>query len=140
MQPFGAIASSLVAVLRAEMGDKTQLLALVLSARFQRPVPLIAGIAIARAVNHALAAGPKLADTLRRPRATIPVLGNGFIRQPSGLEWRKRSGLHANCMSTRLIASCKTVYGFRTTLAMFLLGREPTRNRAATEKIAAVTP
>ncbi len=50
------------------MGDKTQLLALVLSARFQRPIPLIAGIAIATAVNHALAAwfGSWLAESLPR--------------------------------------------------------------------------
>ena len=39
----------------AEMGDKTQLLALVLAARFRKPWPIVAGIFIATAVNHALA-------------------------------------------------------------------------------------
>ena len=39
----------------AEMGDKTQLLALVLAARFRRPVPIILGILVATLVNHALA-------------------------------------------------------------------------------------
>ena len=38
-----------------EMGDKTQLLALVLAARFKRPWPIVAGIAVATSVNHALA-------------------------------------------------------------------------------------
>jgi putative Ca2+/H+ antiporter (TMEM165/GDT1 family) len=38
-----------------EMGDKTQLLALVLAARFKRPWPIVAGIAVATGVNHALA-------------------------------------------------------------------------------------
>ena len=39
----------------AEMGDKTQLLALVLAARFQKPWPIVAGILIATVANHALA-------------------------------------------------------------------------------------
>jgi Ca2+/H+ antiporter, TMEM165/GDT1 family len=38
-----------------EMGDKTQLLALVLAARFRRPWPIIAGILVATLGNHALA-------------------------------------------------------------------------------------
>ena len=37
------------------MGDKTQLLAFVLAARFRKPVPIIAGILVATALNHALA-------------------------------------------------------------------------------------
>jgi putative Ca2+/H+ antiporter (TMEM165/GDT1 family) len=39
----------------AEMGDKTQLLAFVLAARFKKPVPIVAGILLATAVNHGLA-------------------------------------------------------------------------------------
>ncbi len=38
-----------------EMGDKTQLLAIVLAATFRRPWPIIAGILVATLVNHALA-------------------------------------------------------------------------------------
>jgi putative Ca2+/H+ antiporter (TMEM165/GDT1 family) len=38
-----------------EIGDKTQLLALVLAARFQKPLPIIAGIFVATLANHALA-------------------------------------------------------------------------------------
>ena len=38
-----------------EIGDKTQLLALMLAARFQRPMPIIAGILVATLANHALA-------------------------------------------------------------------------------------
>jgi putative Ca2+/H+ antiporter (TMEM165/GDT1 family) len=40
----------------AEIGDKTMLLAILLSARFRRPWPIIAGIFAATIVNHALAA------------------------------------------------------------------------------------
>jgi len=39
----------------AEIGDKTQLLAFVLAARYRRPGPIIAGILVATLVNHALA-------------------------------------------------------------------------------------
>ena len=39
----------------AEMGDKTQLLALVLAARFRKPWPIVWGILAATIVNHALA-------------------------------------------------------------------------------------
>lgn len=37
------------------MGDKTQLLALVLSARFKKPIPILFGILFATILNHALA-------------------------------------------------------------------------------------
>ncbi len=46
---------SLGVVALAEFGDKTQLLALVLAARFRSPVPIIAGIATATLVNHFVA-------------------------------------------------------------------------------------
>ena len=39
----------------AEMGDKTQLLALVLAARFRKPWPIVLGILVATLVNHGLA-------------------------------------------------------------------------------------
>jgi len=39
----------------AEVGDKTQLLAFILAARFKRPLPIIAGILLATLVNHGLA-------------------------------------------------------------------------------------
>ena len=39
----------------AEMGDKTQLLSLLLAAKFRRPVPIILGILVATLANHALA-------------------------------------------------------------------------------------
>ncbi len=44
------------AVAFAELGDKTQLLAIVLAARFRAPIPIILGILAATLVNHTLAA------------------------------------------------------------------------------------
>lgn len=49
-----AVSTGTVAV--AEIGDKTQLLALLLAARFRKPLPIIAGILLATLLNHALAA------------------------------------------------------------------------------------
>jgi putative Ca2+/H+ antiporter (TMEM165/GDT1 family) len=46
---------SIGVVALAEMGDKTQLLAFVLAARFKKPLPIIAGIFTATAVNHGIA-------------------------------------------------------------------------------------
>jgi putative Ca2+/H+ antiporter (TMEM165/GDT1 family) len=39
----------------AEMGDKTQLLAFILAARFKKPLPIVLGILVATLVNHGLA-------------------------------------------------------------------------------------
>ena len=44
------------AVALAEMGDKTQLLALMLAARYRSRLPIVLGIALATLANHALAA------------------------------------------------------------------------------------
>ena len=47
------VSTAVVAV--GELGDKTQLLALVLAARYGKPLPIIAGIFVATLVNHAIA-------------------------------------------------------------------------------------
>lgn len=58
------ISTGLVAL--AEIGDKTQLLALVLAARFRKPLLIVLGILLATLLNHALAgaAGAWLAHAL----------------------------------------------------------------------------
>jgi len=43
---------STVIVALSEMGDKTQLLALLLATQFRRPVPIVAGIFVATVINH----------------------------------------------------------------------------------------
>lgn len=47
------VSTAVVAV--GELGDKTQLLTLVLAARYGRPWPIVAGIAVATLANHAIA-------------------------------------------------------------------------------------
>jgi putative Ca2+/H+ antiporter (TMEM165/GDT1 family) len=52
---FEAFAVSTGVVALGEIGDKTQLLALLLAARWRQPKPIIAGILVATLANHALA-------------------------------------------------------------------------------------
>ena len=64
----------------AEIGDKTQLLAFILAARFKKPLPIIAGILIATLVNHGLAGifGAWI-TTVVSPDAMRWVLGLSFL-------------------------------------------------------------
>jgi len=52
---FEAFAVSVGVVALGEIGDKTQLLALLLAARYRKPMPIIAGILVATLLNHAAA-------------------------------------------------------------------------------------
>jgi Ca2+/H+ antiporter, TMEM165/GDT1 family len=72
------VAAGVVAL--AEMGDKTQLLSLVLAARFRRPWPIVLGIFAATVVNHALAGavGNWVTHTLG-PELLRWILGGSFI-------------------------------------------------------------
>ncbi|WP_332825622.1 TMEM165/GDT1 family protein [Ramlibacter sp.] len=64
----------------AEMGDKTQLLSLVLAARFRKPWPIVLGIFVATLVNHALAgAVGSWVTTWLGPEVLRWVLGGSFI-------------------------------------------------------------
>jgi len=56
MQGFEDFGISALLVALAEMGDRTQLLTIMLAARFRRPLPIIAGVLVATLANHALAA------------------------------------------------------------------------------------
>ncbi|RZA08245.1 MAG: TMEM165/GDT1 family protein [Proteobacteria bacterium] len=72
--------NSFLLVFASEMGDKTQLLALVLAARFRKPWVILAGVLVATLLNHALAAwaGGWLA-TLVSPEALKWILALTFF-------------------------------------------------------------
>lgn len=76
---------SALVVAIAEIGDKTQLLAIVLAARFRRPIPIILGILAATLLNHGLAAtlGYWLGKLLSGPVFQIAV-GVGSWPWPCG--------------------------------------------------------
>ena len=72
------VSTSVVAL--AEIGDKTQLLAFILAARFKRPVPIVLGILIATIANHGLAGtlGAWI-TTVVSPQILRWVLGLSFL-------------------------------------------------------------
>jgi len=72
------ISTGIVAL--AEIGDKTQLLAFILAAKFRRPVPIIFGILVATIVNHAFAGalGAWITSVIG-PQSLRWVLGVSFI-------------------------------------------------------------
>lgn len=72
------VSTGLVAV--AEIGDKTQLLAFILAAKFRRPMPIIWGILVATLLNHGLAGvvGTLVAQNIS-PEVLRWVLGAAFI-------------------------------------------------------------
>ena len=64
----------------AEIGDKTQLLAFILAARFKKPLPIIAGILCATVINHGLAGalGAWITSTVS-PDILRWILGASFL-------------------------------------------------------------
>ena len=72
------ISTGIVAL--AEMGDKTQLLALILAARFRKPWPIVLGIFVATLLNHAMAGAlGAWVTTVIGPTVLRWILGASFI-------------------------------------------------------------
>ena len=64
----------------AEIGDKTQLLAFILAAKFRKPLPIIIGILVATVANHAFAGAlGSWITSLMGPETLRWVLGISFI-------------------------------------------------------------
>lgn len=120
------VSTGLVAV--AEIGDKTQLLAIVLAARFRRPVPIVLGILFATILNHtgAAALGFVVAHWLSGPMFQI-LVGAGFIamalwalipdRDDEGAANRTAGGVFL----TTLVAFFLVEIGDKTQIATTLL-------------------
>lgn len=72
------ISTGIVAL--AEIGDKTQLLAFILAAKFRKPIPIVLGILVATIANHAFAGalGAWL-TSLVSPQTLRWILGISFI-------------------------------------------------------------
>jgi putative Ca2+/H+ antiporter (TMEM165/GDT1 family) len=72
------ISTGIVAL--AEIGDKTQLLAFILAAKFRKPVPIIIGILVATIANHAFAGAlGSWITSMVAPETMRWVLGVSFI-------------------------------------------------------------
>ena len=128
-RPMDAFISSTALVALAEIGDKTQLLALVLAARFRRPVPIVLGILFATLANHALAAwlGASAAAWLEGPwfGAAVAV---GFIAMglwtlvPVKLDDDEAPKSRRGAFLTTLVAFFVVEIGDKTQLATIALG------------------
>ena len=112
----------------AEIGDKTQLLAFILAARFRRPAPIIAGILVATLANHTLAAVVGAWITaLLGPSALRIVLGISFIAMaiwtlfPDRLDDGEARLPHAGVFVTTLVAFFLAEMGDKTQIATVAL-------------------
>jgi putative Ca2+/H+ antiporter (TMEM165/GDT1 family) len=116
----------------AEIGDKTQLLALLLAARFRRPLPIIAGILIATLANHALAgiAGAWAGDLLEGPWLRWAV-GLSFLGVAAWALIPDR--LDADDAPVKLMAAG----AFAATLVCFFLAEMGDKTQVATILLAA---
>ena len=122
------ISTGLVAV--AEIGDKTQLLAMILAARFRKPVPIILGILVATILNHSLAAalGVFVAKWLSGPSFQI-LVGVGFIAMAL---WALVPDKEDEAGSSRTAGGV-----FLTTLVAFFLVEIGDKTQIATTLLAA---
>jgi len=114
----------------AEIGDKTQLLALVLSARFRKPVPIVLGILIATLANHALAGVVgKWIAMLLGPRTMRWILGISFVAMAS---WTLIPDKYQESEDERGSSNA-----FLTTLVSFFLLEMGDKTQIATVALAA---
>lgn len=123
-----AIFNSTILVFISEMGDKTQLLALVLAARFKKPWPILLGIFVATILNHYLASyvgsfvTQYFSESTLRITLALTFIGFGlWILVPD-----KDEGLNENykwgAFVTTLIAFFLAEMGDKTQLATIALG------------------
>lgn len=117
----------------AEMGDKTQLLALLLAARFKKPWPIVWGILVATVANHALAGAlGAWVTTLMSPAVLRWILGASFLAMavwmlvPDKLEDDSDSDSQPPRWGV-----------FATTVAMFFLAEMGDKTQVATVMLAA---
>ena len=77
---LSAFLISLAVVALSEMGDKTQLLALLLAAKFRKPVPILIAIFLATLVNHGVSAVlGQWITTVLSPVVLLWIVSLGFI-------------------------------------------------------------
>lgn len=112
----------------AEMGDKTQLLSLLLAAKFRKPVPIILGILVATLFNHAFAGavGTWVQQTVG-PDLMRWILGASFIGMaawmlvPDKLDDTGTGAARFGVFGTTLIAFFLAEMGDKTQIATVAL-------------------
>jgi putative Ca2+/H+ antiporter (TMEM165/GDT1 family) len=128
VQALEAFLTSTGVVAIAEIGDKTQLLAIVLAARFRKPIPILLGILTATLLNHAAAAwlGVLVAQWLEGSIFQA-VVGAAFIAMaawaliPDKEDEAAGAKTHGGVFLTTLIAFFLVEIGDKTQIATSLL-------------------
>ncbi|MDN4039027.1 TMEM165/GDT1 family protein [Massilia sp. YIM B02443] len=117
----------------AEIGDKTQLLAFLLAARFRRPLPIVFGIFVATVANHAFAAAVgSLVSELLGPGVMRWVLGLSFLGMAAWI--MVPDEVDADGLNGAPLAK----YGvFLTTLLAFFVAEMGDKTQVATVALAA---
>jgi len=115
----------------AEIGDKTQLLAFLLAAKFRKPVPIILGILVATLLNHGLAGAlGAWITTLLAPEVLRWVLGLSFIAMavwimvPDTLDEDEASLVQFGVFGTTLVAFFLAEMGDKTQIATVALAAQ----------------
>jgi putative Ca2+/H+ antiporter (TMEM165/GDT1 family) len=115
----------------AEIGDKTQLLAFILAAKFHKPLPIVLGILAATLANHAFAGALGSWITfLMGPQTLRWVLGTSFIGMaiwtliPDKLEENKANLARFGVFGTTLVAFFLVEMGDKTQVATVALAAE----------------
>ena len=115
----------------AEIGDKTQLLAFILAAKFRKPVPIIIGILVATLVNHGCAgAVGEWLTHLVSPQTLRWVLGVSFIAMaiwtliPDKFEEDDAKLARMGVFGTTLVAFCLAEMGDKTQIATVALAAQ----------------
>ena len=126
-----AMFTSTAVVALAEIGDKTQLLAIVLATRFQKPLPIVLGILAATIANHFLAAllGNQIASILNGEWFRYAV-GVSFIAMaawtliPDKLDDDEQKPPRHGAFLTTLVAFFLVEMGDKTQIATVALGAQ----------------
>ena len=114
----------------AEIGDKTQLLALLLATRFRKPVPIVLGIFVATLANHAFASA--VGNWL------VSVIGAGAMRWILGCRsWRWPRGRSFRILAPEESATAPRFGVFLTTVVAFFLVEMGDKTQIATVALAA---
>ena len=121
--------TSAAVVTLAEIGDKTQLLAIILATRFRRPWPIIAGILVATLANHFLAAllGQQVASVLdgkafRYAVAASFIIMAGWTLIPDKMDDAEPSAARFGAFVTTVITFFLVEMGDKTQIATIALG------------------